>query len=218
MTGYWDRHSSLITGYCVTCPIVYTPMCLKKKNLLAFSFHDTLNWSGQHCVRKKFSIITALIKLLRIHKNKNIELITELGSYKLTFPFPVKLGKRCSLDVFELCLMHMNIHILLLLHAYCFDLYDIHCYIMFTSVTRLLFMFTFNSLVPGRCGSYFKSIHFRLVIQNDSLGSGCHSALRWMSQNLTNEKSALVQVMAWCFHFRQQAITWASTDPDLCHH
>ena len=77
-------------------------------------------------------------------------------------------------------------------------IYDICCYIMFTSVTSLLFMFTFNSLVPGRCGSYFKSIHFRLIIPNNSLGSRCHIALRWMSQNLTNEKSALIQVMACC--------------------
>ena len=39
-------------------------------------------------------------------------------------------------------------------------------------------------------------------------------ALRWMPQDLTDDKSALVQVMAWC---RQaQAITWANVDPDLC--
>ena len=37
--------------------------------------------------------------------------------------------------------------------------------------------------------------------------------LRWMPPNLTNENSALVQVAVG-----QQAITWASIDPDLCHH
>ena len=37
-----------------------------------------------------------------------------------------------------------------------------------------------------------------------------------MPQDLTDDKSTLVQVMAWCH--RQQAITWASVDPDLWHH
>ena len=40
-------------------------------------------------------------------------------------------------------------------------------------------------------------------------------ALRWMPLDLTDDKSTLVQVMAWC---RQQAITWANADPDLCCH
>ena len=34
-----------------------------------------------------------------------------------------------------------------------------------------------------------------------------------MSLDLTDDKSTLVQVMAW-----HQAITWANVDPDLCHH
>ena len=37
-----------------------------------------------------------------------------------------------------------------------------------------------------------------------------------MSQNLTGDKSTLVKVMAWVV--RQQAITWASVDTDLCRH
>ena len=37
-----------------------------------------------------------------------------------------------------------------------------------------------------------------------------------MSLDLTEDKSTLVQVMACAV--RQQAITWASVDLDLCHH
>ena len=37
-----------------------------------------------------------------------------------------------------------------------------------------------------------------------------------MPQDLADDKSSLVQVMAWCV--RQQAITWANVDPDLCRH
>ena len=39
------------------------------------------------------------------------------------------------------------------------------------------------------------------------------NVLRWMPQNLTDDKSTLVQVMAW-----QQAITWTSVDQDLQRH
>ena len=52
-------------------------------------------------------------------------------------------------------------------------------------------------LAPGRCGSYFKSIIFKLIIQDSSLGNSCEVALRWMPQNLGNEKLTLVQAMAW---------------------
>ena len=37
-----------------------------------------------------------------------------------------------------------------------------------------------------------------------------------MPLNSTDDKSTMVQVMAWC---RQaQAIAWANVDPDLCRH
>ena len=39
---------------------------------------------------------------------------------------------------------------------------------------------------------------FKLIIQNSSLGSPSEITLRWILQNLTNEKSTLVQVMVWC--------------------
>ena len=44
----------------------------------------------------------------------------------------------------------------------------------------------------------------------------CELAFRWMSLDLTDDKSTLVQVMAWC---RQaKAITWAYVDRDLFRH
>ena len=53
-------------------------------------------------------------------------------------------------------------------------------------------------MAPGRCGSNSKSILFKLIILNNSLVIQCKSALRWMPHELTNGKSTLVQVMAWC--------------------
>ena len=54
-----------------------------------------------------------------------------------------------------------------------------------------------NSLAPGRYASNFKSITFKLITQNSSLGTCCES-LVWIPENLTYEKSTLAQVMAWC--------------------
>ena len=53
-------------------------------------------------------------------------------------------------------------------------------------------------LVPGRCGSNFSIIIFKLIIQKITLVTCCEIALRWMPQNLTIEKSILIQVMALC--------------------
>ena len=54
-----------------------------------------------------------------------------------------------------------------------------------------------NSLAPGRCGSNFKSMNFRLIIGKSRLGTSYEVALWWMPENLTDDKSKLVQLMAW---------------------
>ena len=38
-------------------------------------------------------------------------------------------------------------------------------------------------------------------------------ALRWMPPNTFDDKATMVQISV----FRQQAITWANVDPDMCH-
>ena len=57
-----------------------------------------------------------------------------------------------------------------------------------------------NSLAPGRFEWNFK---FMLVINGWHIS--CEIALRWMS-------------MQWLGAIRQQAITRANVDPDICHH
>ena len=53
-----------------------------------------------------------------------------------------------------------------------------------------------DSPATGRHGSNFKSIIFKLIL-NNSFGTQCENILlRWMSQNLTDKKSMLIQVMA----------------------
>ena len=64
-----------------------------------------------------------------------------------------------------------------------------------------------TSLAPRRCGSNLKRVIFKLFIQNSSLETHCEIVFMWMPQNLTKEKSTLVQVMAWL----HQAI-WADLE------
>ena len=55
-----------------------------------------------------------------------------------------------------------------------------------------------NSLSPGRSECYSKNGIFNLVLLIGIFRSSYDSALRWMPQDLTDDKSTLVQVMAWC--------------------
>ena len=58
-----------------------------------------------------------------------------------------------------------------------------------------------------------KNVIFNLGIFKSSYDN----VLRWMPQDLTDDKSTLVQVMAWC-HQTTSHYTWISVDQDLqCH-
>ena len=56
----------------------------------------------------------------------------------------------------------------------------------------------FNSLTPGRFEWNFSYLIFQIISVIDGWGISCELALRWMSLDLTDNKSTLVQVMAWC--------------------
>ena len=57
---------------------------------------------------------------------------------------------------------------------------------------------TVNSLASGRSGCDFKNSIFNLVLLIGIFRSSHDNALRWMPQNLFEDSSTLVQVMAWC--------------------
>ena len=73
-----------------------------------------------------------------------------------------------------------------------------------------------NSLAPRSWASDFKNINLNSLsrIVAWAVGTCYEITLRWMPQNLSNEKSTLVHVMAWCC--QEQAIIWANVGPDLC--
>ena len=55
-----------------------------------------------------------------------------------------------------------------------------------------------NSLAPGKFEWNFWYIILQIISVIDGWGISCELALRWMSLSLTDDKSTLVQVMAWC--------------------
>ena len=50
----------------------------------------------------------------------------------------------------------------------------------------------------GNAAVIFKSTIFQPMVRSSNLGTWCEIAVLWMPQNLTNEKSSLIQVMARC--------------------
>ena len=56
----------------------------------------------------------------------------------------------------------------------------------------------YNSLVPGRFYWNFGKIIFKLILMIGGWAIFKKIALRWMSQDRIDDKSTLVQVMAWC--------------------
>ena len=55
-----------------------------------------------------------------------------------------------------------------------------------------------NSLVPGRFQFNFRLVIFRLTLVNCGWGITYEITLRWTPLDLTDDKSTLVLVMAWC--------------------
>ena len=62
----------------------------------------------------------------------------------------------------------------------------------------MLNMVTLNSLAPGKPGCLFKTAIFNLVLLIGIFTLSNNNALGWMAWHLTDDKSTLVQVMAWC--------------------
>ena len=66
---------------------------------------------------------------------------------------------------------------------------------------KLSYIEIINSLVSGRSWCNFKLVIFKLMSRVDTfciLSTSCEIALRWMPQDFADDKSTLVQVMAWC--------------------
>ena len=73
-----------------------------------------------------------------------------------------------------------------------------------------------NSLAPGIFEWNFRQVIFKLIFVADGWGISSEIVFRWMSLNLTDDKSTSILIRLG--GTRQQAITRANTDWDLCCH
>ena len=55
-----------------------------------------------------------------------------------------------------------------------------------------------NSLAPGKFEWHFRHVIVKQILVINDWGISCEIALAWKPQDLTDDKSTLVQVMAWC--------------------
>ena len=108
-----------------------------------------------------------------------IEWVQQLWSYSICK----------NLRGWQECLDRLNVPMTMLLHIYGPNQF----HGMNLSVLQRL-----NSLAPGgpKCDS--KNLIFNLVLLTGIFRSSYENALRWLPQDLTDDKSILVQVMAWC--------------------
>ena len=65
-------------------------------------------------------------------------------------------------------------------------------------------MTSFNSLVPGRIGSIFKSVIPEHLSRIKLMNTPCEIVLKWMPQNTCDDKLTLVHGMVWCHQPRSQ--------------
>ena len=69
---------------------------------------------------------------------------------------------------------------------------------IFVAIAAIIIPPVVNQLIGNIwCGSIFKSFIFNFIIENSSWGTRFAIALGWVPKNLTNEKSILIQLMAW---------------------
>ena len=71
----------------------------------------------------------------------------------------------------------------------------------------LVLTISFNSLAPRRFQFNFRKVIFKLDLVNGGRGISYEIALRWMPQDLTDNKSTLLQVMAWCRQARSHYLS-----------
>ena len=86
-------------------------------------------------------------------------------------------------------------------------------YVFTLPAWRQRFIPEFNSFTPGWWGCNIKLSVFKHISKIHILGITSEVALRWMTQNLTDDLSTLVQVISWCRHVTSHYLNqwWSSS-------
>ena len=78
------------------------------------------------------------------------------------------------------------------------------------------FLVLINSLAHGKFEWNFRHVIYKQILVIDGWGISCEIALLWMS--LASLMISQHWFRWWLGAVRQQVITWANVDPDLCRH
>ena len=89
-------------------------------------------------------------------------------------------------------------------------------YFLQVILVKAMWLEMINSLAPGRFEFDIRKIIFKLTLVNGGWGISYEIALSWMPQDLTDDKSTLVQVMAWCRQATSHYLN--SVDQDIQRH
>ena len=93
-----------------------------------------------------------------------------------TIPFP-----QIHVSSWYLCLNEKKNHIHALGHTFCYEL-------------------PYLCIGPSKIWCDLKLVISNPILRINILSTSCEITLRWMPQDLTDDLSTLVQVMAWCCH------------------
>ena len=63
---------------------------------------------------------------------------------------------------------------------------------------RIPLDFLFNSMASRRCGCNLILVILKRISRRNTLSISSETTLSWLQQDLTDDQSTLVQVMAWC--------------------
>ena len=76
-----------------------------------------------------------------------------------------------------------------------------------------------NSFAPEWCGSNFTCVFLKLILWIDILSYSCEILVKFSGEcHRTPVMINQHRFRYWLGAVRQQAITWTTVDPDLCHH
>ena len=91
-----------------------------------------------------------------------------------------------------------NIILWCLMYQHCFKEWCVANNLFWLTKRVSWLQMVMNSLAPGKFEWNFRHVIFKQILVIDDWGISCEIALTWKPRDLTDDKSTLVQVMAWC--------------------
>ena len=159
--------------------------CTNPLEWMIFKLISKLNW--RHWTYKMLVRYVLSSVCLRLSQFHHLSFMHHLGL--CIFSLPISLVMSVIICVFLSCYHHqigiMNHQPLFRVRSWNNGMCYMSCHIL-------------NSLAPGSFQWNLRKIIFKLILVTDGYEISSEIALRWRSLDFSDDKSTLVQVMAWC--------------------